>query len=331
MLLKINGKELETKHFNGEINLKEVLEVRERYFNDTSKDKAMKQLKGCLEQGKTRINDIYAYYFERVASKTTLYHSKFSIWETLQSNELIQVFLNKSKLNDKVFSSDDIVKNFKTSIRLGGKGITAKATNFPLKECIVLIKKYIADNKFPVYIDTSAGWGVRMLASAMLDINYIGFDVNDELILKLNEFGKDIQEIKPNWKFKILPQGSQYLNENCINVADIILTSPPYFNLEDYGNNKLEAVDSINSDYITWLNLYVTPLMDNIKLYLRDNAKALINVKDFKGYPLEKDFIRIGKEKGLNFLGFDTLNNSVRANPVTKEVDNSEKVLIFSK
>lgn len=330
LTITYNNKTIETKHASKELDIKNIEYIRNNYFNDTNKDKALKQLKSCLTKGTYKINDIYEYYFERVASKTTLYHSKFSIHETLQCNELIQVFLNKIKTNSKVFNNGDLVKDFKTAIRLGGKGITAKATNFPLKECINLINKYVGSGNKKIYIDTSAGWGVRMLASAMLNINYIGFDVNKELIIKLNELGQDIQKIKPNWKFKILEQGSQYLNEKCIDTADIILTSPPYFNLEDYGNNELEKVDSIHGDYETWLNGYVMPLMENIKLYLKQGKKALINVKDFKNYTLEKDFIEIGKSKGLVFLGTDYLKNNQRMNNKGL-IDNSERVFIFTK
>lgn len=331
MEITFNNKTIDTKYASETLDMENIEIIRNNYFNDTNKEKALKQLKSVLTKNTYKINDIYEYYFERVASKTTLYHSKFSIYETLQCNELIQVFLNKIKASPKVFNSGDLVKDFKTAIRLGGKGITAKATNFPLKECISLINKYIGESENKkIYVDTSAGWGVRMLASAILNINYIGFDVNKELILKLNELGHDIQKIKPDWKFKILEQGSQYLHEKCINTADIILTSPPYFNLEDYGNNELEKVDTIHGDYENWLNGYVMPLMENIKLYLKQGKKALINVKDFKNYTLEKDFIEIGKSKGLIFLGTDYLKNNQRMGSKGL-IDNSERVFIFTK
>ncbi len=298
MEITFNNKTVDTKYASEVLDKENIEVIRNNYFNNKNKEKALKQLESVLTKNTYKINDIYEYYFEKVASKTTLYHSKFSIHETLQCDELIQVFLNKIKASPKVFNSSDLVKNFKTAVRLGGKGITSKPSNFPLKECCNLLANYIKVNatENKVYIDTSAGWGVRMLASAMLNINYIGFDVNSELILKLNELGKDIQAIKPNWKFKILEQGSQYLHEKCINTADIILTSPPYFNLEDYGNNDFEEVDTIHGDYEKWLNGYVDPLMQNIKLYLKEGKKALINIKDFKNYTLEKDFIALAEK-----------------------------------
>lgn len=328
-IITFNNKTVESKFASDILDHANIQFIKNNYYNDNNKIKALEQLRNILSGKTFKMNYVYDYYFERIASKTTLYHSKFSIHETLQCDELIQVFLNKIKLNEKVFNSGDLVKDFKTAIRLGGKGITAKATNFPLKECVNLLKKYMDENS-KIYIDTSAGWGVRMIASAILDINYIGFDVNSELVLKLNELGRDIQTIKSNWKFKILDQGSQYLNEKCINTADIILTSPPYFNLEDYGNNELENVDSIHGDYENWLNGYVKPLMENIKLYIKKDSKVLINVKDFKNYKLENDFIEIGKEKGLKYIGYDYLKNNQRMNNKGL-IDNSEKVFIFTK
>lgn len=332
MKITFNGKTVETKHGSEILDINDIQYIKDNYFNDKDKTQALKQLNDVLKNNKFSINKIYEYYFERVASKTILYHSKFSIYETLQCNELIQVFLNKIKTNPKVFNSNDIVKNFKTAIRLGGKGITAKPSNFPLKECYNLLKDYIGCNltNGRIYIDTSCGWGVRLLASAMLDINYVGFDVNSELIVKLNELGNDIKKIKPNWNFVIFEQGSQYLNDICINKADIMLTSPPYFNLEDYGNNDYEKVDSIHGEYQYWLDNYVNPLMGNVNLYLKQGKKALINVKNFNGYTLEEDFIKYGTENGLKYCGYTTLKNNQRINDKGL-VDNSEKVLIFER
>lgn len=332
MEITFNNKTVDTKYANDILDKESIEIIRNNYFNDKNKEKALKQLESVLNNTTYKINDIYEYYFEKVASKTTLYHSKFSIDETLQCDELIQVFLNKIKASPKVFNSSDLVKNFKTAIRLGGKGITSKPSNFPLKECCALLNNHISEcaTENKIYIDTSAGWGVRMLASAMLDINYIGFDVNSELILKLNELGKDIQTIKPNWKFKILEQGSQYLHEKCVSMADIILTSPPYFNLENYGNNDFEKVDTINGGYENWLNGYVEPLMQNIKLYLKEGSKALINIKDFKNYSLEKDFVRLAENSGLIFKGTDYLTNNKRVGSAGL-IDNSERVFIFTK
>lgn len=330
MEIIFNNKTINSKHATPVKDINDINYIKTNYFTG-NKTTALKQLSDVLLKGKMSINHIYSYYFEKVASKTILYHSKFSIWETLHCDELIQLFINKTKTNPKVFDSDDILRNFKTAIRLGGKGITAKASNFPLKECVELLKLYgNNDLKDKVYVDTSCGWGVRMLASAILDINYIGFDVNSELIEKLNEFGKDIQNIKPNWKFCILNNGSQYYTPALFNSADIMLTSPPYFNLEDYGNNEYEKDDSIHGDYQNWIELYVKPLMVNSAAYIKENGYILINVKDFNNLSLEDDFIKCGKNAGLKYHGFTTLKNIQRVNN-SGIVDNSEKVLIFHK
>ena len=112
--------------------------------------------------------------------------------------------------------------------------------------------------------------------------------------------------------------------------VDLIITSPPYFNLEDYGNNECEKVDSLHGDYSDWLELYVKPLMINSSKYIKENCSVLINVKDFNGLPLETDFIRYGESAGLKYKGFTTLKNIKRIND-SGFVDNSEKVLIFTK
>lgn len=334
MEITYNGITLDTKHFDGTLSPTEIQEVRENFYKG-SKEKALDQLKKVLTKGQVSTNHIYAYYFEQIANNGKLYHSKFSINEVLASDELTQVFINKTKTNPKVFNSKDLTSNVKTAIRLGGKGIASKLTNFPLKECIAILRDYQAPQG-QVYIDPSCGWGIRMLASAVVGLDYVGFDVNSDLVVRLKELGEDIKTIKPDFNYTIYEQGSQYFVEDLVNTSDISFTSPPYFNLEDYGNNTLETTDSVHGEYDYWLEQFAKPLMFNLEKYAKVGSPVLINVKDFKGMPLVDDFIKLGTEAGLVHKGFDTLKNNVRVNGSTtvgfkQKVDNSEQVIIFIK
>lgn len=333
MIVEYNGKQVDTKHFTGELEPEKIKNVRENYYSEFTKEKALIQLENLLKKGKGRQNYVHGYYFEKIASDGILYHSKFSINEMLESDELIQVFINKTYTNDKVFTSNELIKNVKTAIRLSGKGIVAKLTNFPIKECVNIIKRNTDDNA-DVYLDPCSGWGVRMIASAHLNLKYIGFDVNSELVEKLNELGNDIKSIKPNWDFKIYEKGSQEFVKQCTQRADVIFTSPPYFNLEDYGNNDFEKEDSINGTYQEWLDKFVSPMLSNCKVYKKNShSKVMMNVKGFKDYDLVSDFIRVGEEVGLEFVEFQDLKNNKRVYGTENNgkgiIDNSEVIIVF--
>lgn len=328
MIIEYKGQKLDSTHFNGELDKEILQDIRENFYDENKKE-ALKQLKKVLLENKVATHKIYAYYFERIAYNTKLYHNKWCINEILECDELLQVAYNRTLLNKKVYSQV-AVKNLRKLFSLGGKGFASKPTNFPLKECVRILKEYVTDDKKQTYIDPSCGWGIRMIASAVLDLDYIGFDVNKELIPKLQELGKDIQTFKPNFKFKIYEQGSQYVVPELENSANIILTSPPYFNLEIYGDNSLEKENSMVS-YEGWLLDFVKPMMYNMSLYAKENVPIMFNIKNFKDYDLVGDFEKIGEDLGLHMTGYDSLKNNKRINSEGLLNDNSEVILIFKK
>lgn len=327
--MKINykGRTLETIDFDGTFEPEKLQFVRDNYYQTTKED-ALQQLKKVLLEGKVMTTKIYRYYFEYLANNCLKDGCKWSINEVLESDELLQSYINKTYKNEKVFNGKTLDSNIRTAFRIGGTHTLGRMTNFPLKDCLSLLKEYLPEGATR-YLDPSCGWGTRMIASAVLDLEYIGFDVNSELIEKLEELGKDIQQIKPNFKFKIYKQGSQYYVPELENSADIILTSPPYYNLENYINNEYEQEPSLNGSYDNWVETFVNPMMSNMARYIKPNGYVLMNVKDFKKYTLVTDFKQATTQ--LEFMGFESLKINQRFNHKKFLVDNSEPVLLFKK
>lgn len=326
MLISYKGQSMESQHFDGNIEKEKLENIRKEFYQE-DKEGALSQLKKVLLEGKVMTNKIYEYYFERIAYDTKLWHNKWSINEVLESDVLLQVAYNRTQLNSKIYNSTES-RNLRTLFRLGGKGFASKPTNFPLKECIRVLKDYSPkDGK--TYIDPCSGWGIRMIASAVLGLNYVGFDVNKALVTKLNEFGNDIQSIKPGFSFKIYEQGSQYKVEELLGKGDIVFTSPPYFNLEEYGDNSLEMENSM-VNYETWLSSFVEPMIQNMANYANSGTKVIFNVKDFKSYNLVKDFKSIG-EKYLSFEEYDFLKIGKRQDMYARLSKGEEVCLVFNK
>jgi hypothetical protein len=84
------------------------------------------------------------------------------------------------------------------------------------------------------WLDISAGWGDRLLTAMALDMDYIGYDPNIELRQGHSEmikmFGNSDRHkvIYEPFETATLPNGPY----------DVILSSPPYFNLEEYAPNQ---------------------------------------------------------------------------------------------
>ena len=126
-----------------------------------------------------------------------------------------------------------------------------------------IYKKYNATS----ILDFTMGWGGRLLGAMASDIDYIGIDTN----INLKE-GYD--------KMCELPH-KNHINliwDNCLNVDysklkyNLILTSPPYINMELYENmTPFENDDKFYNDFLI-------PIMNKSYLYMQDGGHMCINI-----------------------------------------------------
>tara|TARA_R110000787_G_scaffold282601_1_gene394559 strand:+ start:517 stop:1434 length:918 start_codon:yes stop_codon:yes gene_type:complete len=135
-----------------------------------------------------------------------------------------------------------------------------------------LFKKYEAKH----VLDPTAGWGGRLLAAASLSIKYTGIDTNTNLREGYEQMIEDIniKNCKMIW-------------EDCLKVdyttidADIVMTSPPYSNMEKYEECPLWKSDD---DFYTTFMIPLFKKLDeetNCRVYCINVSpkmyKALIN------------------------------------------------------
>lgn len=315
--------------YEGEVIKEEVEYIRDNFYKGT-KEKALKQMEGIFNRGLVGMGDIHNYYFDEIANDAKRWNCKYSINELLQSDELVQMTYNATKKNKKLFYSEDPIVNFNKKLSLGAGGIAGRVTKFPLKIAIRLLRDYIDEEASSnIYVDPCSGWGTRMIASAVLGLDYVGFEINEPLIIKLQELGKDIQTFKPEWNFHIVPKGSQFLNQSLMGRGNIVMTSPPYFNLEEYRTNS--DYDETLGSYEEWLDNFIEPMIYNCSKYIGDNGKILINVKNFSDFNIEKDVVDRACKSGLEVFAIDTLTNTKRVTNDGSALDNSEKVFVFNK
>lgn len=110
------------------------------------------------------------------------------------------------------------------------------------------LAKMICDYYKPkVVLDPCCGWGGRMLGTVASGARYIGFEPNTKtyanLLSLINFLG--IQD-----SVTIYNEGAEYLNKYNIK-ADLVLTSPPYYDLEIYSQEKTQSIYSYNT-YDSW-------------------------------------------------------------------------------
>lgn len=332
MQFEINGRVIKTRYYTKVTKpiLKQIAHIRKNYYVKDADAMRINMRKVLLEGG-SQITAIYNFFFEEIVNDSKRYDVSATVNQVLANDECLAAFLTKIEEKHVFFSSPCPVFNMKQALRLGAISCVAKKlANFPLAPAKCLIYKYSlpVKSEVPVYVDTSCGWGVRMLAAAATGHNYVGFDVNPRLIKQLHKQAKEIQRVLPEWKYKIVEHGSELMHAKAIGVASFMLTSPPYYCLEEY--QGAEQSYSQGMSYQHWCSSYLRPLMRNSYHYLRAGGYCLINIKDFKHYDLVHKTKLYGELAGLDFIGYESLKlGSIKHDSGTLNRD--EPLLVFRK
>ena len=139
-----------------------------------------------------------------------------------------------------------------------------------------LYKKYGASH----VLDPTAGWGGRMLGAWALDIDYTGIDTNLELQPAYDgmiDFLNKEQELDTEL-FETQTSQLKMIFKSCLDVDfsqipyDMVLTSPPYINLEIY-----EHMEPWQSDELFYNNFFL-PLFEKCLKHIKIGGNVCFNI-----------------------------------------------------
>ena len=178
-------------------------------------------------------------------------------------------------------------------------------------------------------LDFSSGYGGRMFGAmtSNLRYNYTGLDPNTRTFQGLEALGELLteQNLGSGYQMHCTPS-EEFASEP--EFYDAAFSSPPYFNLEDYGVGNQSYKPG--TSYQEWLDNYLRPTIENIKRYLVDDGKMLVNIKDFLDYKLCADTRAIAESLGFHYVETLTLKNITR--PSAKvDLNTDEGIMVFSK
>ena len=164
-----------------------------------------------------------------------------------------------------------------------------------------------------------------MTCSISLNINYFSTDPNTPLFEKLQECKQDfynsVDDIVSS--VDIRNQCSEVFVPEWTDKADLIVTSPPYFLLEDYKNGDTQS-SKIYPEYDAWLEGYWRGTAKNLKKYLRMDGYCIINIKGYDKFDLIEDTKKIAIEEGLQYIGEHELSLKNR-----KSLHEDEGIMTF--
>jgi hypothetical protein len=172
--------------------------------------------------------------------------------------------------------------------------------------------------------DPCAGWGGRMLGTVANGWNYVACDPNVETFENLNRL-IDFLDIRDRVKLYNIP--AENFDFDSLNSVDVVLTSPPYFNLEVYTKDGEQSYNK-HGTYDKWLECWLQPLMVNCLNKLADDGISAWNVMNFKKNDIVKNVLDIHEKNGYTM--FDTVGfQSPLAN--IRNLKNKDVTYLFRK
>ena len=304
-------------------------EHKNEIFKKYSNDELIKDINNFVN-GKGKLYKVLNHFFEEIIYKCSNKRGSKSPYKVLQDDNLINEIFKYIKTKPKFYIGNDI-QNLKSFFRNGGR-IAQKVANFDPQNARNIYLRYEVPREYNRLniLDTSMGFGSRLSSVILSGHNYIGFDPNKELFIKLKEYKKWLKEnkfLEENQICNLLCKGSEIFDERLVNKTGIMFTSPPYFDLETYSQDERQSIIKFNS-YDLWLNGFVRPTIENIYQYLKVGGYAMINIKNMssgKKLPLFDDWLKMFNEiDGFEFIEIFEINHQSKRN-VTMNTTYTEK------
>jgi len=191
---------------------------------------------GSMERnGRSKLgNKIIDYYFfeERLQTKGKngiCFYEFVNDIETYGEKRYIQTLMNFTKEKNRYADNEHAKLYYIYGLAFG------RISPFKITNAIELYQMFSPTSVF----DPCMGWGGRLLGAIALDINYIGCDLNINLRKHYKQLQKDFRE-KHSSTVKLYFQDALSLDYNDFKY-DMVFTSPPYFNIEQYNHMPLKS------------------------------------------------------------------------------------------
>ena len=138
-----------------------------------------------------------------------------------------------------------------------------ECTNF----CPLILVKIVKLFKSKNILDFSSGWGDRLVGACLCDDfikSYTGIDPNKRLFTGYKKIIKEFVPKNNIYKYEMINGCAEDIIDNFKRKFDLILTSPPYYNLEIYSDDKKQSINKYKS-FDLW---YENFLLKSINSYL---------------------------------------------------------------
>ena len=252
-----------------------------------------------FKHGKGKLGKLIRHFFKERIYECHGTRGRVSPMEAMQNEEIMKKVLAYIHEHPSFYCHKPLA-NVESFFRNGGK-YASKVGNFCPKTARSIYERYRNGRHSLNILDTSMGFGSRMLGALLSGHSYYGIDPNKKLNESLHDclqFLKDNNQLESSQECMLYCQGSETFIPALENKCDVMFTSPPYFNLEIYSEDECESTKNYDN-YENWLERFVKPTVDNITRYMRKGGIVMINIKNMTRNarkPLFDDWMKIMKD-----------------------------------
>jgi hypothetical protein len=199
-------------------------------------------------------------------------------------------------------------------------------TAFPPFHAKFFADKFLPKESDGIVVDPCAGWGGRLLGSLLVNrrchVQYYGIDPE----IRNEEAYEGLKRRVNVWLKNELPGPRDAMifyeafedwiktkkAKSLRNKVDLVITSPPYFNAEQYNTKNSRQSANRYPEYMAWREKFYRKLLQGAFDLLKPNGRFVLNIADVAGVPrLERDARKLAAETGFVGDGFYKLAMSI--------------------
>lgn len=171
---------------------------------------------------------------------------------------------------------------------LGSFKNAKRVSNFRPAVAKALIEKYSSSGS--LVLDFSAGYGGRLLGCMTLDRHFVGYDPCKKQIIGLKKMVKTINSLDLSDSRVDLLQvcAEDMLRHEPNNKFHLIITSPPYFNIEWYSEEDTQSYVRYPT-YAEWREKFLNIVIRESYRVLKPNGYFIVNIANINSDNLADD------------------------------------------
>lgn len=176
-------------------------------------------------------------------------------------------------------------------------------------------------------LDPCAGWGGRMLGAVSYGAHYTAFEPNTTTYNNLNKI-VDFLGIRD--KVTLICDDARNIAKYGIPKVDLVLTSPPYFDLEVYAHENTQSIKDMPT-YQDWADGFLREIIESGIDHLNEGGVSCWNVGKVKNRDMNDDVLKYHTEFGFGKAEVLSVESSKRQSnqSTSKNAKSSDNTVVY--